>query len=511
MKTGKPTSAGRFFRAAAALCLAIGMCTVAHAATYHVDDSAPGGGNGLSWPQAFNNLQIALGAADQSGGADLVKVAQGTYKPGPAGQRLESFVLPLDLTLLGGYIGWDDPVDPDVRNPDLYVTILSGDIDSNDVNSPADHWTDIVGGNSLHVITVINPLGQHDPVTDSIEVDGFVITAGDADGEDDQGIGGGAYLDNLDIPNFQPAPSFRKCTFTGNRSNEGGGGLAALFMGVSLRDCLFRFNQTTDEAPFQLNGGGGISVLGPLTLVTSQFIGNEAVDLGGGVESIVGGVIVDCTFLNNVAGTRGGGVWASGVALTNCLFAGNFAHEGFRFARCRHPCLVGSHVGKADLSQGSPKRGRAGERVAVGGLAQLWIGVCWTGTKVLDQLAVVEAVHIAVAVEVGRAVSRQRWTQARESSGSKQDRLVGLIHTTVAVEVPRTQIGDMLVYPHVDPFSSIVVAVLNAVVQVEIRRGLPVVGVIVNIKLITRDQAWDTALRLTAIQRVAGINARRTR
>ena len=64
MKTGKPTSAGRFFRAAAALCLAIGMCTVAHAATYHVDDSAPGGGNGLSWPQAFNNLQIALGAAD---------------------------------------------------------------------------------------------------------------------------------------------------------------------------------------------------------------------------------------------------------------------------------------------------------------------------------------------------------------------------------------------------------------------------------------------------------------
>ena len=324
MKTRKPTSTSRFFTGAITLTLAFGIWTSAYAETYDLDDDAPGG-NGLSWPQAFNNLQIALGAAEQSGGPDLIKVAQGTYKPGPAGQRLESFVLPTELTLEGGYIGWDEP-DPDVRDPDLYVTILSGDIDNNDLNSPADHWTDIVGGNSLHVITVIHPIDQNPSLAHTIEVDGFVITAGDADGEDDQGIGGGAYLDNKHLVPIVPGPKFRKCTFTGNRSNEGGGGLAALFMGVSLRDCLVQFNQTTDEAPFHLNGGGGISVFGPLTLVTSQFIGNESVDLGGGVESILPSVIVDCTFLNNVAGTRGGGVWASGAALTNSLFAGNVAN-----------------------------------------------------------------------------------------------------------------------------------------------------------------------------------------
>ena len=88
----------------------------------YVDDDAPFGGNGLSWPAAYKYLQDGLEAAQYG---DEIRVAQGTYKPDRdeagnviPGRRSSSFILKSGLAIYGGYAGIGSP-DPNDRNTDL--------------------------------------------------------------------------------------------------------------------------------------------------------------------------------------------------------------------------------------------------------------------------------------------------------------------------------------------------------------------------------------------------------
>ena len=56
--------------------------------TYYVKQNAGGNGNGLSWANAFTQLQGALQVA-KSG--DQVWIAKGTYKPSDGGDRAVFF------------------------------------------------------------------------------------------------------------------------------------------------------------------------------------------------------------------------------------------------------------------------------------------------------------------------------------------------------------------------------------------------------------------------------------
>lgn len=100
----------------------------ASADVIYVDGDATGANSGSSWEDAYTDLQDALGVA-LSG--DQVWVAQGTYKPsGPAGDVLATYQLLSGVGLYGGFAGGETELDQ--RDPDVNVTVLSGDLNGDD-------------------------------------------------------------------------------------------------------------------------------------------------------------------------------------------------------------------------------------------------------------------------------------------------------------------------------------------------------------------------------------------
>ncbi|MHC4238887.1 MAG: hypothetical protein ACYSUC_03900 [Planctomycetota bacterium] len=142
----------------------------------YVDADATGSDTGTSWANAYVYLQDALSDANASAKPVEIRVAQSTYKPdeGTAvedANRTETFQLINDVTLKGSYAGYNEP-DPNARNIEIYETILSGDLDGNDVGDLEDPSRE---ENSYHVV---NGSG-----TDANAIlDGFTVTRGHADG-----------------------------------------------------------------------------------------------------------------------------------------------------------------------------------------------------------------------------------------------------------------------------------------------------------------------------------------
>ena len=103
----------------------------------YVDQDASGPvHDGTSWCQAYLSLSEAIDAAVEG---DTVRVADGIYKPDPAGledPRDATFELISGVRIEGGYAGCG-AVDPDARDTVLFETILNGDLYGDDV-PPAD-------------------------------------------------------------------------------------------------------------------------------------------------------------------------------------------------------------------------------------------------------------------------------------------------------------------------------------------------------------------------------------
>jgi hypothetical protein len=98
------------------------------AATWHVDASAPAGGDGTGWATALAHLQDALTHPDLTGG-DRIWVAQGTYYPdrtavNPDGtdDRMASFDLRNSVEIYGGFPPGGGSGDFADRDPALYTT-----------------------------------------------------------------------------------------------------------------------------------------------------------------------------------------------------------------------------------------------------------------------------------------------------------------------------------------------------------------------------------------------------
>ncbi|MBN2133119.1 MAG: hypothetical protein JW741_26700, partial [Sedimentisphaerales bacterium] len=232
---------------------------------HHVDADAPGPlHNGKSWATAFRTLQEALDVANSG---DEIRVAQGIYKPddGPgvtAGDREATFLAADGLIVRGAFGGYGEP-DPDARDLVLYETILMGDLGGNDLWGILNR-----DDNSYHVVT--GPAGDSAAV-----LDGFTVTAGNADGSGDHHYGGGLYNPGgrMEIVN---------CTFKGNTAAFGGA---------------------------IMNQGG------PLVMVNTELVGNRAFVLGGGLYNSEG----DATMHNVriVGNTAGYAEIAGGAAIYN--------------------------------------------------------------------------------------------------------------------------------------------------------------------------------------------------
>ena len=177
----------------------------AQSSILYVDANAGGAGDGSSWDNAYPTLQDALAVAASG---DEIWVAASVYYPDEgAGQtnddRTSTFMLQNGVAIYGGFDGTE--AQREERDWENHITVLSGDIDhetfpdSTDVDGVVNDAEDISGENAYHVVTSID--------TDSSAVlDGFIITAGSADGlvfPDDGGGGLAAIGFSENVPAAQ--------------------------------------------------------------------------------------------------------------------------------------------------------------------------------------------------------------------------------------------------------------------------------------------------------------------
>ena len=318
---------------------------------WHVDEDAPGG-DGETWVTAFNNLQDALDEADEAQspfGTDLIKVAQGGYIPtvetSPGNPRSVTFSLNgsnfNNITIEGGYAGINEPnePDPDVRDVELYVTTLSGEIGAAGLED-----------NAYHVMTIQD-------VDITVRIDGLRLVDGYADGDPGQNHhrGGGILIIEAD-------PLIVDCTIFNCTAIEGGA-MAVLvfeqfgFFAPNLVNCRFLGGQTL----FGGDGGGIFNYAGSPQLTNCILSGCAAGGEGGAIYN--GGApmfsaghstLVNCTLSLNVA-SAGGGIYnlpsAGGATVTNCILWGNSNGQiDGGTATVTYTCIEGGHAGDGNIT-----------------------------------------------------------------------------------------------------------------------------------------------------------------
>ena len=301
--------------------LVLGLVWPAWSADIYVDSDAPGAKNGSSWLNAFNYLQDGLLVAHPG---DVVKVAQGVYTPdqstgaGESG-RYASFELKPGVKLMGGFAGysvlptwqWDD------RNPQLYVSILSGDLMGNDGPlDPNDHSAVLRllsapsrADNSYNVVTLSN-------TSPDTLLDGFTITGGNANGQDDAAKQGGGIVANM------ASATVRNCTISACSAFNAGGGMYTYGGDPNVDGCTFVANYAENSGAGMSNQDADPNII---ACVFEHNVGHWRCDGGGMYNADSNSVIVDCTFRFNDNVRSGGGIYndQSDPNIVGCVFIEN--------------------------------------------------------------------------------------------------------------------------------------------------------------------------------------------
>jgi hypothetical protein len=294
------------------LFVVLAFSITAHAKIFYVNEDAIGNNNGSSWSDAFNYLQDALSFASSG---DEIRVAQGVYKPYGGMYGDDEFRLITGVAIKGGYAGWGKP-GVDVRDIKRFKTILSGDLNGDDVEvtDPVDLWNEPTRVDNV-------PVFWNGACDETAVLDGFIITAGRST------YGGGGMI------NHYSHPTIINCIFSANTAGydgyEGGGAIYNYHSNPVLINCRFIGNSAGDSC-----GGGGIyNEYSNPTLINCTFIGNTAEYYGGGMINFWSNpILTDCTFTDNFSPYRGGGIHNDSGSfrpiLTNCTFTGNSADDG---------------------------------------------------------------------------------------------------------------------------------------------------------------------------------------
>ncbi|MBI4717085.1 MAG: S8 family serine peptidase, partial [Planctomycetes bacterium] len=256
---------------------------------FYVDASAPAGGDGRSWASAFRTLTAALEAASAGCGPGIeIWVAEGIYTPGDAGgSRAASFELVSGVEVYGGFAGSETLLEE--RRVREHVTVLSGDLAGDDGTLPGAR-----GENSYHVV-------RGTDADRTARLDGFIITAGLADGPGEDADGAGLLA-------VTGAPRIVQCTFVDNLA-AGHGGAAACGGRTDFVNCLFVGNHA--------DGHGGAVYLpsGGARFTNCVFSGNSADGSGGALRHVTGNPqVFGCTIGDNLAQGAGGGIYSGDAA-----------------------------------------------------------------------------------------------------------------------------------------------------------------------------------------------------
>jgi len=276
----------------------LSVASTADGKIIYVDDDTTLPGDGKSWETAYTYLQDALMVASSG---DEIRVAQGIYKPDdfvlsdrPNLGREETFQLINGVILKGGYAGFGQP-DPNCRDIAKYETILSGDLNGNDVNI---HYPEKLmdeptrAENSYHVVTGSG-------MDANAVLDGFTVIGGQANSSSPHNQGGG-------MNNHYGSPTVIDCIFKQNAALDGGG-ISNYFGNPTLNNCIFNDNGAFYSILHHSGGKGG-----------------------GMFNSESSPTVVNCTFSDGYAYDRCGGVYNSGGSptFTNCEFVENFSRNG---------------------------------------------------------------------------------------------------------------------------------------------------------------------------------------
>ena len=225
------------------------FCQFTYGKVIYVDDDAAGANDGTSWENAYIYLQDALVDANSAEKPVEIFVAQGIYTPDRGagftpGDTDAKFQLLNGVTICGGFAG-ADLIDPDIRNIEVYQTILSGDLsgDDADVTDPEELLVEPTRAENSY---------RFDDGSDTDEtavLDGITITAGST-GMNNRN--GNPTLLNCTftycrkgMDNWRCSPTLTKCIYQGHRLDaiDQLGGI------LKLTDCLFTGNSGTSIWP----------------------------------------------------------------------------------------------------------------------------------------------------------------------------------------------------------------------------------------------------------------------
>ncbi|MBN2002892.1 MAG: hypothetical protein JXA21_06015 [Anaerolineae bacterium] len=281
-----------------------------------VDADAGGAATGLSWTDAYTNVQDALTVAAPG---NEIWVAEGIYYPDEgAGQTDDApgstFALRPGVEIYGGFDGTE--ITRAMRDPAAHRTLLSGDIDQNDVTDADGMVTnveDINGDNAYHVLT-------GNGVIATARLDGFIVTAGHASGDDDADCYGGG------MTNDSGSPTLNAIFFSGNYADYGGGGMYNRFSAPTLISVTIS-NSQVDYG----DGAGMYNEQSNPSLDHVVFNGNRTPSYGGGMYNDDSDpTLTDVAFNDGLAAINGGGMYNlnSHPTMTNTVFNNNVSDGG---------------------------------------------------------------------------------------------------------------------------------------------------------------------------------------
>ncbi|MEQ9305432.1 MAG: LamG-like jellyroll fold domain-containing protein, partial [Marinoscillum sp.] len=288
----------------------LGQVTTRLSTIIYVKKNAQGAYDGTSWSNAFDNLQGALAVA----GTDVeIWVAKGTYIPHSIDREVSFRINDTgqnNLTLYGGFAG-NETLETE-RDPELNITILSGDLFDDD-NANVTPGETTRQDNSLHVLYTTSVVG--------LTIDGFKITGGNAnDSGPTFGKNGGGIINfaTIDIYN---------CTFDSNTSSDEGAGL---WYSSGSSDLI---NVTVSNNHASVDGGGMYSGGNP-RIFNCVFEDNIAQNGAGLYLTAAGslGIITNSIFQANDASLQGGAIYATGTSSTeiinNTIYGNSATNDG---------------------------------------------------------------------------------------------------------------------------------------------------------------------------------------
>lgn len=326
------------------LLLALSMTGASQAATCRI---APHGtGNGASWSSPMD-LQVGLATAT----CTEIWLRAGLYKPvQPAdpsaptqNERRVSFHIRPGVRLYGGFAGHE--IRRDQRDPWLQRSVLSGDIDDNDITDANGVVADPDGNrhnNSYHVL-VLDGGTAAGPIHRDTVIDGVVVTSGRANGTSAERLNsGGGLLCRATSTGDTCSPTLSNMQFSGNFASHGGAMFnLAITGGVShplLQRVQFNGNRSSSNGGAVYNDGRNAGDASPI-LQNVRFNGNRANGYGGAMynDGSNGGdasaELNQVEFSGNNA-SYGGALYSDATGggrarpvMTNVTFHGNSANQ----------------------------------------------------------------------------------------------------------------------------------------------------------------------------------------